>query len=86
MSQPCTKEADIEDIRKSQNETRDILIQLKTLVESLVQYQLSEQKNQLKDHEARMVKLENISVKIIAWASVGGVVGGFIVNIVSKRI
>lgn len=84
--QPCAKEREIEDMQKLLASNRDILIQLKTLVETLVDYQLKENKKVLDNHETRLTKVENLGVKITSWASIGGVIGGLIFNIISKLI
>ena len=92
MPVPCRKESEINSLFKSQAENRDILIETKTLVESLVKYQLEQQKEAITKTNTdivalsvRLGKVENLGIKILAWASVGGVVGGFIANFIIKK-
>lgn len=82
----CIKEKEIEDLYKKDASNRDLLIELKTLVEKLVDYQIKESKAASADHEVRIKKLEQLENKIIAWASVGGVLGGMIFNLAVKYV
>lgn len=86
MASPCQKENEIGALFKSQAENRDLLIELKTLVESLVKYQMNEAQGKLKDHESRIVKLEGTATKVIAWSVVGSSLGTILVQIVINFI
>ena len=83
---PCTKENDIKTLYEYQTKTHDILIELKTLVEKLVNYQIQENSKQIENHEQRIKNVESLETKIIAWSSVGGIIGGTVLNLVMKYI
>lgn len=82
----CIKENEIAKLQTEYSSNRDLLVELKTLVEKLVQYQIEEAKKVQADHEKRIGKLEQIEIKIVAWASVGGVMGGLIFNLAIRYI
>jgi K+/H+ antiporter YhaU regulatory subunit KhtT len=100
MATPCTKEQVIETLIKGQTETaRQLgeladkqsdqisrLIKIETLLDSLIKYQLDEAGKKLSNHESRISDLENIKWKIVAFASVGSIIGGFVFQVIVKAI
>jgi hypothetical protein len=93
MANPCSKEKEIDSLFSSQNETQRSLIKIETLLDSLIKYQLSEQKmatekanTDIANLGSRLTKVENLGMRILAWASVGGVIGGLVANLVMKKL
>ena len=78
MTEKCSKENEINSLFKSQNENQKSLIKIETLLDSLIKYQISEQKEaivstrtELSSLDKRIARLENLTFKIIASAAAG---------------
>ena len=72
-------------------------IRIETLLDSLIKYQITENAKNLDtykiestrvqvDLEKRVSGLETLKYKVVAWASVGSIIGGFLFSLVSRFI
>jgi BMFP domain-containing protein YqiC len=93
MTEKCSKENEINSLFKNQSENQKSLIKIETLLDSLIKYQISEQKEaivstraELSSLNTRVTKLENLTFKIIASAAAGGVVGSFVFNLLKDKL
>lgn len=100
MPTPCVKEQIITTLIQGQNETSkqlgiladhqndqiSKLIQIETLLNTLIKYQLSENSDKIKELDIRLTKIEALSWKMVAWASVGGAIGGFIFQLFNQYV
>jgi polyhydroxyalkanoate synthesis regulator phasin len=93
MTEKCSKESEIGSLFKTQGENQKSLIRIETLLDSLIKYQISEQKEatvaingKITSLETQVTDLKNLTFKIIASAASGGVVGSFIFNFIKDRL
>jgi len=98
MSEKCVKEDIINQLITNQNETKkDIreikdqqttqtisLNDIKNAIDGIISYQVSEHAKDISNLKTRVNKLEGLGIRVVAWASIGGVIGGFIFQMLLK--